>query len=271
MRLTTLVRRSANVVGGAVVAWLALYFVSAETGLRAESPWAEDPADLVVSLAFLLLVVVGVVTFVRVQRDARSSVMPAGTADDVIRGLIVAVGAVAAADGAMLAALFTRPAEVGAAPVPTLLIDLLLLSIVAVIVAGASVWWTIRATHAWRAAAPAQPRDALDDFVAWLRELSVSPVPRRFGAAHLASVATWLDAILASRLSPRQSPWLFAVLVAVAFGTAYAVWHLVVEGPPPSLVGAFLPLAVFAAFGTIAVLAGWALFGGYLRLIRSAR
>ena len=265
------VRRAANGVGAAAVAWLVLFWVSSETGLRAQSPWADDPADLVVSLVYLLLVVVGVVTFVRVQRDARSSVMPAGTADDVIRGLVVAVGAVAAADGAMLAALLSRPAEGGAAnPVPALLIGLLVLSIATTAAAGASVWWAARATREWRATAPVGGRDALDDFVAWLRELSVSPVPRRFGAAHLASVADWLAAFLESRLSPRRSPWLFAVLVAVGFGTSFAVWHMIVEGAPPSLSTALLPLAVFSAFGAMAVLAGWALFGGYLRLIRHA-
>ncbi len=254
---TRLVRRAANLVGVAVVAWLVLFFVSSEIpAFRVVSPWSEDPADLVVSLTFLLLCVVGPVTFIRVQQDAGAAVMRARTADDVMRGLFVAVGVVAIADATMVAA-WERS---GPASTPALFAALLGISAATVAVAAIVVVYAARTTVAWRRTGAAEARDAFDDIVAWTTRVRA-----------LRGLAPPIRGLLDGPLSPRRHRWGFALLVAVGFGLSYSAWHLIVEGPAPDLRAAVAILLVFAGFGAVAVLAAWALFGGYLRLIRSAR
>lgn len=253
---TRLVRRAANLVGVAVVAWLVLFFVSSEiAAFRVVSPWSEDPADLVVSLTFLLLCVVGPVTFIRVQQDAGAAVMRARTADDVMRGLYVAVGAVSVADATMVAA-WERS---GPTSTPALFAALLGISVATVAVAAIVVVYAARMTAAWRRSGVAEPRDAFDDIVAWTAR--VRP---------LRGLAAAIQALLDGPLSPRRHRWRFGFLVAVGFGLSYSAWHLIVEGPAPSVSAAVTILLVFAAFGAAAVMAGWIAFGRYLRLIRTA-
>ena len=256
--LTSQVRRAANLAGVAVVIWVVLFFLSSEIGaVRAVSPWSEDPADLVVSLTFLLLGVVGPVTFIRVQQDAGRMVMRARTADDVMRGLYVAVGAVAVADATMLATWVAGgPAAMGASWARVLAF-VLGLSVATALVGAVATVRTARVTGAWRRSASDEDRDALDDFQAWTAHVRpLLPVHR--------SVTTWL----AGPFSPRRNRWRFAILVAVAFGLSYSAWHLLVEGPAPSVSAAVTILLVFAAFGAAAVMAGWIAFGRYLRLVR---
>lgn len=257
VRLTTLVRRAANLVGAAVVAWLVLFFVSSEIpAFRVVSPWSDDPADLVVSLTFLLLCVVGPVTFIRVQQDAGAAVMRARTADDVLRGLYVAVGAVAIADATMLIA-WERS---GPSSAPALFAALLGISAATAAVAGIVVVYVARTTVAWRRTATDEARDAFDDILAWASR--IGPLRGRVAP---------LQAFLDGPASPRRHRWGFAFVVAIGFGLSYSAWHLIVEGPAPDLRAALAITLVFAAFGAIAVLAAWAAFGGYLRLVRSAR
>ncbi len=258
--LTDQVRRAANLVGIAVVIWLVLFFLSSEIGeVRAISPWSEDPADLVVSLTFLLLGVVGPVTFVRVQQDVGRQAMRARTADDVIRGLFVAVGAVALADAIMLIASVQVASSGAGGSWGRVLAFLLGLSVATIAVAAFATIRAARATGAWRESARDEDRDALDDFQAWTAHVRpLLPVHR--------SVTAWL----AGPFSPRRHRWRFAIGVALAFGLSYSAWHLLVEGPAPSVSAAVTILLVFAAFGAAAVMAGWIAFGRYLRLIRSA-
>jgi len=68
-RATRLIRFAAWATGFAVVVWFALAWISSEIRvLRAQSPWSDDPPDLFVSLAVLIVGFVGLLTFVRVQR-----------------------------------------------------------------------------------------------------------------------------------------------------------------------------------------------------------
>ena len=266
MRATRLVRRSATVTGVAAFAWLSLAWISSEVpALRAASPWSDDPADAVVSLAFLLVGLVAAVTFVRVQRDARAATMSPATADDVVRGLFVVLGGVAVAEATQLFVFEVGPRANN--PAALLLGSLLAVSVTTLIVAALVTVRAARATAAWRAIADQQPRDALDDIVVWLRELAESPVPRRFGSRHLLPLAGWLAAFLDGPFSPRRNPWLFAVLVAVAFGVSVAAWHMVAGGFAP-VSEAMRFFLVFGGISALAVVAGWTAFGRYLRLIR---
>jgi hypothetical protein len=84
---TRLTRRAANAVALAVVVFLALFVFSAELpSVRAHSPWAEDPYDVVISFAALLVPLVAVLTFVRCQRWRGLAPMPAPALRQVRRG-----------------------------------------------------------------------------------------------------------------------------------------------------------------------------------------
>jgi hypothetical protein len=256
--MTVRVRRAANVAGVAVVAWIVLFVLSSDVGaLRAGSPWSEDPADLVASLTFLLLGVVGPVTFVRVQRDAGSPVMQANTADDVLRGLYVALGAVAVSDATMLIAWVTAAMAGGSSTIGFVLAMLLGISIATMVVAGVAVYRAAQASRKWRGTASREERDAFDDIVAFTARIR----PLRPWAATLVR-------LLDGRFSPRRHRWAFATMVSLGFGLAYSSWHLLVEGPAPSFSASLTVLVVFASIGAASVLAGWVAFGGYLRLIR---
>jgi hypothetical protein len=256
--MTARVRRAANVVGVAVIAWIVLFVLSSDVvSLRADSPWSEDPADLVVSLTFLLLGVVGPVTFVRVQGDAESSVMRPRTADDVMRGLYVALGTITVADATMLLAWVDSGQAGGMASIGFVLAMLLGTSIATAGVAGVVVYRAARVSSSWRQSIDREERDALDDIVAFTLRIR----PLRTSAVAFAG-------FLNGRFSPRRHRWAFATLVAVGFGLGYSTWHLLVEGPAPSASASFTVLIVFASLGAAAVLAGWIAFGGYLRLVR---
>ena len=254
-RATRLIRFAAWATGFAVVVWFALAWISSEIRvLRAQSPWSDDPPDLFVSLAVLIVGFVGLLTFVRVQRHARLAVMPAATAE--------AAQVAAALDGA-------HRADWGPA---TLWLGIwLVASMLAVVLAAVLTWVAAVRTAAWRRAARAESRDAFDDIIGWVLELGESPIPKRLGARRLQPLARWLASGLDSwRFSPRRHRWLFAVVVATAFGTAFSASHLIAEGPPPGIGQALFVWAIYGAFGAAAVLGGWVAFGSYLRLVRRA-
>jgi hypothetical protein len=267
---TRLIRFAAWATGMAVVVWFALAWISSEIrAVRAQSPWSDDPPDLFVSLAVLVVGFVGLLTFVRVQRHARRPVMPASTADDVLRGLLVALGVTVTAEAAQVAAIAVGAHRADWGQITPWLGFGLAASILTLVAAAILTGMAAARTSAWRRAAATEPRDAFDDIIGWVMELGESPIPRRFGARRLQPVARWLATGLDSwRFSPRRHRWLFAAVVATAFGTAFSALHLIAEGPPPSIAQGFAVLIVFGAFGAAAVLGGWIAFGGYLRLVR---
>jgi hypothetical protein len=271
-RATRLIRFAAWAAGLAVVLWFALAWVSSEIGpVRAQSPWSDDPPDLFVSLAVLVVGFVGLLTFVRVQRHARLPRMPAATADDVLRGLIVALGITAIADAAQVAALVGGAHRADWGQITVWLTIGLIASILTLVAAAILTGMAAAQTAAGRRAARSEKRDAFDDLIGWMEELGESPIPRRLGAGRLPRLARWLGAGLDSwRYSPRRHPWLFALVVAIAFGTSFSAAHLVAEGPPPSIGMTLVVWAIFGAFGAAAVLGGWIAFGRYLRLVRRA-
>ena len=97
---TRLTRRAANAVALAVVVFLALFVFSAELpSVRAHSPWAEDPYDVVISFAALLVPLVAVLTFVRCQRWRGLAPMPAPALRHVMRGVGVVLLAISVLAG----------------------------------------------------------------------------------------------------------------------------------------------------------------------------
>jgi hypothetical protein len=269
---TRLIRFAAWASGFAVVVWYALAWISSEiSAVRAQSPWSEDPPDLFMSLAVLIVGFVGLLTFIRVQRHARLPVMPAATADDALRGLVVALGGTATAEIAQVAAIAGGAQRFAWGQITVWLGIGLVAAILTLIVAVVLTAIAAARTVAWRREAAAEARDAFDDIIGWVVELGDSPVPKRLGARHLRPAAAWLARGLDTwRFSPRRHRWTFAFAVAAAFGLVFSATHLIGEGLPPNIDDAFLVLGVFGAFGAGACLGGWIAFGSYLRLVRRA-
>jgi hypothetical protein len=106
---TRLTRRAANAVALAVVVFLALFVFSAELpSVRAHSPWAEDPYDVVISFAALLVPLVAVLTFVRCQRWRGLAPMPAPALRHVMRGVGVVLLAISVLAGYTLFGQYLR-------------------------------------------------------------------------------------------------------------------------------------------------------------------
>jgi len=106
---TRLTRRAANAVALAVVVFLALFVFSAELpSVRAHSPWAEDPYDVVISFAALLVPLVAVLTFVRYQRWRGLAPMPAPALRHVMRGVGVVLLAISVLAGYTLFGQYLR-------------------------------------------------------------------------------------------------------------------------------------------------------------------
>ena len=106
---TRLTRRAANAVALAVVVFLALFVFSAELpSVRAHSPWAEDPYDVVISFAALLVPLVAVLTFVRCQRWRGLAPMSAPALRHVMRGVGVVLLAISVLAGYTLFGQYLR-------------------------------------------------------------------------------------------------------------------------------------------------------------------
>jgi hypothetical protein len=215
-------RLAANLALLAVVAWAALYLVTAQVrDVRAASPFADDPWDIVVSYSGIFLPIVVGATFVRSLRH-RGPHLEAATARRIRTGIGIAlltIGLNVASDALALVVL-PAPAADGRL---ALIIGLVAAAGAATTVAVA---FLVRAVRV--AAAPtggnSEP-DILDDLLGLAAE-----VP---GVARLVRP---LDRFLASSpASPRRHRLIFGILAALAAALAFDVWHAIVEGPWASL------------------------------------
>jgi hypothetical protein len=80
---------------------------------------------------------------------------------------------------------------------------------------------------------------------------------KRFNSDRLFAHLQWLD--------PHKHPWRFTGLVGLLVGVLLIIAQLQ-EGLPPSLAISLLVMGIFISVEFIAILVGFALFGGYLGL-----
>ena len=274
---TRLTRHAANAAAAAAVAFWALFIFSAQLpGVRAHSPWAEDPYDAVVSFAALLVPLVALLTFVRCQRWRGPAAMPASAVRQVLRGVSVALLAIGATVVADMAALVARARVEAWGPWFGSLVGLLALTGVLTLGAAALLalaWWSSRCYLAGEAANPAREDDALDDVLAFALDVGTAAGRRfpRLGEA-LATAARRAGVTLrSSRFGPRRHPWAFCFIVALLSGVAFSTWHSLMEGLPPDPALALWIWLLYAGILAIGIVAGYTLFGRYLRLIRDER
>jgi hypothetical protein len=230
----------------------------------------------VVSFAALLVPLVAVVTFVRCQRWRGPAAMPASAVRQVLRGVSVALLAIGATVVADMAALVARARVEAWGPWFGSLVVLLALTGVLTLGAAALLavaWWSSRCYLAGEAANPAMEDDALDDVLALALDVGTTAGRRfpRLGEA-LVTAARRADVTLrSSRFGPRRHPWAFCFIVAVLSGAAFSTWHSLLEGLPTDPALALWVWLLYAGILAIGIVAGYTLFGRYLRLIRDER
>jgi hypothetical protein len=250
---TRATRLAANAALFAVVAWAALYLVTAQIrDLRAASPFADDPWDIVVSYSAIFLPIVVGATFVRSLRH-RGPHLEAATAGRIRTGVgigLLTIGLNVASDAL---ALVVVPAPVSDGRL-TLIIGLV---VAAGLATAAAIAFQVRAV---RIASPVTRDDTEPDVLDDLLGLAAE-VPG------VARVVHPLEGFLASSpASPRRHRLIFGILAALAVAIAFDLWHAIIEGPWASL----LVLALFATLVGGGVFVTYAITLVPLRLIRSA-
>jgi hypothetical protein len=215
---TRATRLAANAAAFAVVAWAILYVVTTQiAGVRAASPFGNDPWDIMVSYSAIFLPIVVGATWVRSLRH-RGAHLEAATASRIRSGVAIAlvtIGVNVASD-ALALAVVAAPATDGRL---ALIVALVVLAGLTTILAAT---FLLRATRiASPAAGDASEPDVLDDLLGLVGE-----VP---GAAR---VVRPLHRFLAtSPVSPRRHRLIFGLLAAMLVGVAFDIWHAIVEGP----------------------------------------
>jgi hypothetical protein len=264
--LTSRTRDAANASAAAVVAFAWLFLVTTQIGaVREVSPFAEDPYDLVASLAAILLPLVAGATWVRSLAHRQSRLSP-GIAWRIVVGSLIAVAMVAASLVADAAAMLVTPGWASASPTVTGVI---------VALVGMTIAITFVAAFLLQRAATAlrRPRsvdldtttepDVVDDAL----DLAVEVADR----AHLRRVRR--PVLAANRfferspLSPRRHRAAFGVLLALAAAVAFVAWHAFREGPWASPAAAL----IFGSIPAVGILATYALTVVPLRLLRPVR
>jgi hypothetical protein len=267
-RATRLTRRAANLVGAAFLAFFALFWLSSEVGwIRAQSPWAEDPFDLFVSIGALVAPVVAFLTFTRVQRYDSQAHMPAAVTRLTLRGATVVLALVCSAVGACVTAYAAGNLRTQWGPATTWLVLAAIAVGILAVVAMASVFIAAQASRQGAIPIDEPAPDGLDDVVSWFEHLT-----RRLGGESgwpqslVRPLRSWIES---PHWSPRRHAVAFPLGVAVTFGLGFSLAHAILEGAPATLGGVVVSL-FYAAIATTICLVSYATLGRYLRLVATA-
>ncbi len=228
------------------------------------NPFAVDPYDAVGSIAIQLALFTGLLTYSRVLRW-RDDPTQAGKARLILHGNILALATIfttLCAD-TLAEILQPMPASVWGYILRIELSGMFLLTFVC----GFALWIAFRGVPTVPSPTDLTPADAIDDLWSLVRVpvLKASVVfPSRlvgwiksFNSDRLFKRTPWID--------PRQHPWRFVCGVGLLVGMM--VWLAgFQEGLPPSLGIGLLMAGIFISVELVAILTGFALFGGYLGL-----
>jgi hypothetical protein len=259
-------RLAASVAAASVVVYAVVWLLSTQVAtIRAVSPFADDPWDAIATYAAIFLPFVAGATWIRSLRH-RGPLLAAATARRIRWGSGLAAAIVLVAAAADAQAIATIGFAAGGGRAAALMAALVAASGVTSV---ASIALTARAAQIASAAGSREPDhewntfepDIVDDVLALAadvaRPIGLRPQVARFGA--------WLETILEEAAwSPRRHRIAFGLLLSVAAGASFAIWHGIREGAPPSLV---VPIVFTVLLGG-GVFAAWLGTVGPLRLLR---
>ena len=262
--VTRWTRLAANAAAASVVAFGLLWLLTTQVrGIRAISPFADDPWDLVASYAAIFLPFVAGSTWIRSLRH-RGPILAPATAHRIrwgsgVAALIVSVAA--AADVHAIVAIGWPAAAGRSAGLLTALIGVALATGLAAVALVAKAARIAAASPDLEAEVPTFEPDLVDDLL-----VLATDVARPFGLRRPArnaadAIERFLDG---STMSPRRHQLLFGVALAFAAALAFDAWHAIREGPWASL-GAAVVFGILIASGVLAVYLGTL---GPLRLLR---
>jgi hypothetical protein len=215
-------RLAANAAAFAVLAWGVLYVVTTQVpSVRAASPFADDPWDIVVSYAAIFVPLVAGATFIRSLRHRGPHLQPA-TARRIRSGVTIALATIGANVATDTIAILFVPAP-GSSGLQPLFTALVAVTGATTILAG---WLLVRAIgQAEPATRDASEPDLLDDLLGLAGEIP--------GIARL--IRPLERFVATSAASPRRHRLMYGLAVAVLAGLAFDVWHAIREGPWVSL------------------------------------
>jgi len=242
-----------------------LFFQMSKGGpFRDVNPLAADPYDAVGSFAIQVALLVGLLTFARALRLRAEAAQVAKTCL-VLRGNALVLGAIWVTLVADAIAVCLDPLP--PSPWGSLLrVELVWMSALT-LASSLALALAFRRVQSPPAPRDLTPADALDDLWALVR----APVTR--GAAVLPPAwVAWVQHFDSNRLfarfpwlNPRLHPWRFAAALGLLVGMGLALAQLQ-EGLPPSLQVGLLVTGIFVSGEFVAMLAAFALLGGFLGL-----
>jgi hypothetical protein len=229
------------------------------------NPFGEDPYDAVGSFAFQAALLVGVLTFARALRQSKDPQLAGVGGRLILRGngfVLAAIGLTLLADSV---AVIRQPVAASGwgGVLLTELAAMILLAAFCVF-ALMRFWLSVPTSPP---PCDLTPADAIDDLWTLVRvpvQILGRFLPRR--------IAEWTGRMNSDKLfsragwiNPRSHPWRFAVAVGLLVGVLINLAQLR-EGLPPSLAIGILVTGIFFFGEFFALLAGFALVGGFLGL-----
>jgi hypothetical protein len=256
----------------AAIVFAAAFQLSKSDAISSISPFADDPYDIVPSIAFQVALAGGLLALIRWLRMQGDPGFSHHRARLILRSCLLVSASIAITILTDCLAIAQVPMTNLSGSYAVLIGGLVSVAAFGLIAAAAS-------RRAWRqlsSIAAAQPDEAsntlddlLDDVVTlsergafWLR-LAVRPLGRlaESAAAQARRMLTWLNT---TWISPRAHPWRFATACALIGGAWLALAKVIFEGPPPNLTVGLLVSAIFIGVELTAVLGSYLLFGGWL-------
>jgi hypothetical protein len=258
---TRATRTAANAAAIVVVLFAGLWFLTTQVRpIRDVSPFGEDPFDAVATYAAIILPFVAGATWIR-SLSHRGPTLEPRTAARIRWGSAAAAVVVLASAAADLDAIMTTGWRSNAGPAAGLVTGLVGITLIAAL--GALRLVRRAGGGPAPAGSDATEPDIVDDGLSLATELAglirLDRPVRRLAA----TLERFLDG---SSWSPRRHRIAFGIVLALACGVGFSLWHTIREGPPPDLVA---PM-VFTLLGGAGVLAAY--FGTLvpLRLLRPA-
>jgi hypothetical protein len=248
----------------ATIVFYLFFQINKRTPFVNANPFAVDPYDAVGSIAIQVALLTGLLTYSRVLRW-RDDPTQAGKARLILHGNILALATIFTTLSADTLAeiLQPMPASIWGYLLRIELAGMFLLTFAC----GFALWIAFRGVPTVAPPANLTPADAIDDLWSLVR-VPVSKAsdifPSRlvgwiksFNSDWLFKHTPWID--------PRQHPWRFASIMGLLAGVLLIMGQLQ-EGLPPSFAAGLLLAVIYISVELVAILTGFALFGGYLGL-----